>query len=98
MAHADSLECVSHALLAFTRRHAAIRQGQLDVLINGETTNQVEALENEADFAIADAGPLRKRKILDRMFVQDVLTVRRRIEQSQDGQQSGFATAGRAGN
>ena len=62
--HAHALQRFLHALLALRRRHAAIGERQLDVLVNGEIADQIESLEDEADFAIADARALGELKIL----------------------------------
>ena len=71
--HADALEHFLHALFALGRRHAAIGQRQLDVFIHREVADQVERLEDEADFAIADARAIGERKIRDRLPVDPVL-------------------------
>ena len=52
-----------HALLALGRAHAAVGQRQLHVLEHVEIADQVEALEDEADLAVADARPLRRRQL-----------------------------------
>src|SRR2546427_2229362 len=39
------------SLFPLGRRHAAIGQRQLDVLIDGQVADQIERLEDEADFA-----------------------------------------------
>ena len=56
--HADALERRIDALLALRGLHAAVGERQLDVLIHGEIADQVEALEDEADLAVADARAL----------------------------------------
>ncbi len=63
MRHADLFERRHHPFLALGGSHAPIREGQLDVLVHVEIANQVEALEDEPDFAVANAGPLREREI-----------------------------------
>src|SRR5690349_17313133 len=98
MGHADSFERFSRALLAFGRAHAAIGQRQFDVFVNVEIADQVEALEYETDFAVADARTLGKRKILDRMVIQDVLAGARRIQQAEDRKQGRLAAARGPGN
>src|SRR6185369_3682489 len=98
MRHADALECIRNALLSLARAHAAIRQRQFNVLVDREVADQVEALEDETNFAVSDPGALRKRKVLYRMTVEDVLTVARCIQQAQNREQSGFAAARRSGD
>src|SRR6185369_7277093 len=63
VAHAHALECVGDALLALGRRHAAIGERQLDVLVDREIADEVERLEDEADLAIPNAGALRRREL-----------------------------------
>jgi aminopeptidase N len=54
MRHADPLQRRQDALAAVGGGEAAIGERQLDVLRHGEIADQVEALEDEADPAIAD--------------------------------------------
>ena len=45
-----------HAHLALRcGHHSAVRKRQFDVLIHGQIADQIEALEDEADLAVADA-------------------------------------------
>ena len=83
MRHADPFERGGHALLAFCRAHAAIRQRQFDVLKDAEVANEVETLEDEADFAVTDAGTFRRGEIGDRRVVEEVFSLVRSIGQSQ---------------
>jgi hypothetical protein len=41
--------------LAFAGGHAAVAEREFDVFVYGQLPNQIEGLENEANFAIADA-------------------------------------------
>ena len=43
--------------------HAAIGQRKLHILEHGQIADQIEALEDESDLAVADAGAIRERKI-----------------------------------
>src|SRR5436190_16497298 len=63
MAHADALQRFEDKLLALTRGHPAISERQLDVLINGEVADQVKALENESDLAVANPRAFREREV-----------------------------------
>ncbi len=75
--------------------HPAIGQRQLDVFENGEVADQVKALEDEADLAIADAGAIRKRKIRDLGSLERIAAARWCVEQAKDGEQGRFAAARR---
>ena len=77
------------------RAHAAVGQRQLDIFKNGQVADEIEALENESDFAIANAGTFRKGKVRDLMLLQRVAPVRRRIEQTKNGKQGRFPAARR---
>jgi hypothetical protein len=84
MRHANALERGFGALLALGGFHPAIGERQLDVLEHREIANQVEALEDETDFAVAHARPFRRRQFGDRPAVQQVLAFARRIEQAEN--------------
>ena len=71
--HADALERGVGALTALGRLHAAVDQRQLDVLEDREVANQVEALEDEPDFAVAHARALGERQVGDLIAVEQVL-------------------------
>src|SRR5205807_6285819 len=73
MPHADTLQRFRHSFLSVTGAHAAISQRQLHIFIDGKVANQIEALEDEADLAIANARALGQRKVLHRVFIKDVL-------------------------
>ena len=60
MRHADALERRLDALLALGRAHAAVGERQLDVLEDGEIADQVEALKDEPDLAVAHARARRR--------------------------------------
>jgi hypothetical protein len=96
--HTDPLESLLHAVLALFGGHAPVGEGQLDVLVDRQVADQVERLEDEADLAVADAGPLGEREVGHLLLVQHVLAVAGRIEQAQDRQQRGLAAAGGAGD
>ena len=55
MAHAHALQRIGHPLLPLARVHAAIGQRQLDVFIDREIANQIEALKDKANLAVANA-------------------------------------------
>ena len=85
--HANALQGVHHALLALGRGHVAVGKGQLNVLIDRQIADQVEALEDESDLAIADARALAHVQVRDLMAVQNILAIGRRVEQADDGKQ-----------
>ena len=64
----------------------AVGQRQLNVLNRAHVGDQVECLKDETDFAIANARTLRQLQTLNGLAVQRVCSIRRRIEQAQDGQ------------
>ena len=84
MRHAHAFQRIVHALLALGRRHSAVGERQFDVLIHREVADQVEGLENEADFAIADARAFAELEILHRLAVQNIAAVAGRIEQARE--------------
>ena len=87
-----------HPLLALGRRHPAIGERKLDVLVHRQIADQIERLENESDLAIADARALGELQVLHRLGVQHVGAVGGRIEQAQNRQQRGFPAARRPGD
>ena len=82
--HAHSFQRFGHPLLAVRRVHAAISQGQFDVLEHGQVADEIEALEDEPHLAVADARPLRVVEIRDGLVVECVTAFGRRIEQAED--------------
>ena len=66
--------------------------------IHSEVADQVEALEDEPDFAVANARAIRERQILRPGGRQDVLPFGRRIQQAENRQQRRLAAARRTGD
>src|SRR5690242_19039840 len=60
--------------------HAAVEQGQLDVLQRARARQQVELLEDEADLGIADPGQLVTAEARHVVAAQPVAAARRRVE------------------
>src|SRR5205085_3084971 len=87
MRHADALKRIGYALLAFGARQAAISERQFDVLIDVQVADQIEALKDEADLAVAYARALRRRKFCDRPVVEPILAVGRRVQEAEDREQ-----------
>ncbi len=99
VAHADPLECLRRAALALGRRHvAAISKRQLDVLEDGEIADEVEALEDKTDLAVADACPVGERQAFHLLTVEQIAAFGGRIEQAEDREQRRFAAARGAGD
>ena len=68
------------ALHALFRRNAGVDQRQLDVVQGGGAGQQVEGLEDEADFLVADAGQFVVVQFADQLTVQPVVALAGRIE------------------
>jgi hypothetical protein len=96
--HAHAFERGVGPLAPLGRLHAAIDERQLDVLEDREVANEVEALEDEPDFAVAHARALGEREVGHLMPVQHVGAFGRRVEQAQDGQERRLAAARGASN
>ena len=73
--HLYLLERRDHPFLPLGGSHAAIGQRQLDVLVDREVSDQIEALEDEADLAVSGSGPLGHLEIRHRLTVQLVLAI-----------------------
>ena len=96
--HADLLERLLNPLFAFRPAHAAIGEREFDVFEDRQVADEIEALEDEADLAIADAGALGEAEVGHRLAVERVTPCGGRIKQTEDGQQRGLAAARRPGN
>ena len=73
----------------------AVGQRQFDILIDREIADQIETLEDEPDFLVANARALREIEILDRLPIQLIAPAGRRIEQADDREQRRFPAARR---
>src|SRR5262249_11292579 len=71
---------------------------QFDILIHGEVADKVKALEDKSDLLVADPRAVGKVQSLHRAAVQDIRSVRRRVQQANNGEQRRLAAAGGAGN
>ena len=94
MAHAHALERIHRALLPLGRPRPAIGQRKLNVFEDRQIADEVETLKDETDLAVAYARPVGRGQLGDRLAVQDVLAVGRRVQQAQDREQSRLAAAG----
>src|SRR4030095_6477950 len=93
MCHSDAFERFGGSLLSLSRTHSAISQWKLNIFIDCQVADQVEALEDESNFAIANAGAFRHRKVFNRVLVQHVLTFGWGVEQTEDREKRGFTAA-----
>jgi hypothetical protein len=91
--HADALERLLHPLLALRRGHAAVGERQLDVLVHRQVADEVEGLEDEADLAVADARPVGHAQVGDRLRVERVAPLGRRVEETEQREQRRLAAA-----
>ncbi len=80
VSHAHAFESFSHSLLAFNGPQTTICQRKLNVFEDREVADQIEALKDEADFAISNARAFGKREVGDRLASQPVTSVRRRVQ------------------
>ena len=98
MTHAHALQCIGDSLFAFARRHPSIRKRQFYVFIDGEIADEIEALKNETNLTIANPRALGQGKILNRIVIKNVLTIRGRIQQTKDRQECRLPATRRSGN
>src|ERR1039458_10858423 len=92
--HVDALKGVLDAGLALGRRHAGtICEGELDILLDSKVADEVEALEDEADLLVANAGTIAEAEVLNRIVVEQVAAAGRRIQQAEDREQRRLAAA-----
>src|SRR6266478_8814945 len=96
--HPDFRERLVHAFAPLLRRQPAVSQRQFDVLPDRQIPYKVEALENEADLAVAEARALGMVELCHRLAAQYVTAARGRIEQAKNGEQGGFAATRRPGD
>ena len=82
------------ALDALLRRDAGVDQRQFDVVQRGGAGQQVERLEDEADFLVADAGQFVVIEFADEMAVEPVIALAGSIEAADEVHQRRFAGAG----
>src|SRR5690606_12287470 len=83
------------APLALRRIHAAITQRHIYVVEHVEIGDQIEALEDEADLAIANSRALVVGELADIFPVQPVCSGVERLEESGDIQKGRLTGAGR---
>src|SRR4029079_998955 len=96
MRHPDALERCRDTLAPLGAAHAAIGERQFDIFEDAQVANQVEALEDEPDLAIAHARAFRRRELRHLAAIQGVGPLRRRIQQAEDREQRRLAAARRS--
>src|SRR5260370_23319373 len=82
--HPDALQRFFGELLSLRRRHIAVRERQLHVLVDSQIADEIESLKDEPDLPIADACPLGQPHVFDTRAGHVVEAVGWRIEQAQD--------------
>ena len=80
----------------FAAGHSAICQREFDVLKDRQITDEIEALEDESDLAIANPSAVRERKIGDFTAFERITAARRSVQETKNRQQGRLAAAGRA--
>ena len=90
---ADALERLGGAPAALGARHPRVDHRQLDVLERGGARQQMEGLEHEPDLAVADAGELVLRGVLDRLLVEAIGAGAGRVEAADQVHQRRLAAA-----
>ena len=93
---ADIGERLLGALDALGGGRAVVDERQLHVVQGGGAGQQIEGLEDEADFLVADARKLIVVEITDQLAVQPIAALGRRIEAADEVHQRGLAGAGRS--
>src|SRR5579863_16899 len=81
------------ALHAFLGRNAGIDQRQFHIVQRSRPGQQVERLEDESDFLVADPRQFIVVQFADQLAVEPVLSLRRRIEAADQVHQRGLARA-----
>src|SRR5580693_2469949 len=99
MRHSHSLERFHHSRLALGGGHfLAVSQREFDIFVHRKIANQIETLEDESNFLVANAGTLRKIQILDRLRIQAIAAAGGSIEQTNNREQRRLAAARGAGH
>src|SRR5262245_18976122 len=86
------------SVTSFRRLHTSVGQRKFDVFEDREVADQIETLEYETDFAIANSSALRKAQLGNRLVVQRVVAFAWRVQQAKNRQQGRFAAARRSGD
>ena len=84
VAHSHLLQDSFDALAPLKERQLPEGERKLDVLVNGQVSDQVEALEDEADMLVAPLRPFAGRKREDFRTVEPIGSLVGYIEQTED--------------
>ena len=79
-----------------SRGDAGVDQRQFDVVQRGGAGQQIEGLEDESDFLVADAGQFVVVQFADQLAVQPVVALAGRVEAADQVHQRRFARARRS--
>jgi hypothetical protein len=93
-AEADGFEDVFGAGGALGGGGTVVDERELDIVERGGAGEEVEGLEDEADFFIADAGELVVIELGDIVTVEPVAALRRGVEAADEVHQRGFTGSG----
>src|SRR5690606_25822742 len=75
---------------------SAVKEGDLDVFEGAHAGEKVEALEDEADFPVSNAGEFVAAEFADVFAVEEVFARGGTVEAAEDVHESAFAAAGAA--
>src|SRR5712691_915562 len=95
-AEADELEGARDPRPALGARQAAVAQGHVDVVEGIQIGDEVEALEDEPDLSVPDAGHLVVAEAAHVLAIEDVGAALEGVEQAGDVEEGGLARAGGA--
>jgi hypothetical protein len=84
MGHTNSFKRFFNTSPSFSGFHAAVYEWKLDVFEDRQIPDQVEALKDESDRAIANSRAFGQRQVGYRLSVEPVVAVSGRVEQPQD--------------
>ena len=91
MADVHPLQDGSYHLLALGGLHTEVGEREFDILEDVQLIYQVEALEDEADIALANLRALLFFEVANFFVAQVIVALGGVVEQAQDIQERGFA-------
>ena len=95
VADVHALHHLGHTSLALRCRDVEVAQRQLDVLVDVELVDEVEALEHESDISFAELGTLLLLEVRHLGAQKFIGTAGRIVQQAQDIEERGLAAARR---
>src|SRR6266481_5877964 len=87
----NGLQCAFCPRNSLFRRRTAVDEWQLDVVQRGSSRQQVEGLEDEADFFVANTGGFVVVQLADQISIEPVAPFAGRIQAADQVHQGGFA-------